>query len=263
MRPSRLPPTEGAITDAELPRYPLQGLPPERARGLTGLAPGEEGGAASLDALLSGALPGIVTSAHRVPDPLSEELEWVALGPGDRRLALVGGGSPHDLPADTTVTVPDERCRALLRAHHPRLRPVGPDGAARHAVVALWQHPGAEARGELLEQDSWLPRAGEGIPVLLRRAGGPGLPEGDPAAMAALRAERAVARAFPGAILCVRGQPFGARLRLQALILSPDGTRAVRGETQGPQDLAEDVARELADLLDARGARLFTPPSPR
>lgn len=217
----------------------------------------------TLEALLSGSSPGIVTDAHRVPDPLPPGVEMVALGPGERRLVLAGGGSLHDLPPGTAVGVPDERCKALLGALHPGLQAVGQGFPARHAVIPLWEKPGAEAQGELLERDSWLPRAGEGIPVLLHRSGSPGMPPADPAAAAVLRAERAVARAFPGSVLCVRGQPFRGGLRLQALLISRDGTRAVRGEAQGPLDRTEEVAGALQDLLEARGARLVAPDAPR
>ena len=237
-RPSPPPRTEGVITDVALPPYPLQALPPERLPELTGMGLGEEGFPATLEALLSGALPGVVTDAHHVPDPLPGGVAEVALGPGERRFALVGGGALADLPAGTPVRVPDTRCGALLRAHHPGLKVADGGSATRYAVVALWQNPGAAAAGELLERDSWLPRAGEGIPVLLHRTGAPGVPSGDPPTEAVLRAERTLAGAFPGADLCVRGQAFGGGVRLQAVLLSPDGTRAVRGETQGPLDLS-------------------------
>lgn len=262
-RPSPPPPTEGVITDAAFPPYPRRALPPEQLPGLTGLGLGEEGAPVPLEALLSGALPGLVTEAHHVPDPLPRGVEVVALGPGERRFALLGGGALGDLPPGTAVRVPDGRCEALLRAHHPTLRVADGNAGAGHAVVALWRDPGAAAAGELLERDSWLPRAGEGIPVLLHRTGAPGVPPGDRATHAVLQAERSLARAFPGAVLCVRGQAFGIGLRLRALLLSPDGIRAVRGETQGPLDRAREVAVELAALLEARGARLVVSPAPR
>lgn len=247
---------EGVITEAR-PRGAGAGVPaPQRAFPAWIPEPGVTEGL-PLGALRSGIVPGLVVSGHLVPDPLPEDLALTVLGPGDRRRVLIGGGALGDLPAGARISVPDVRHAALLRALHPSLLPREGGDDAGHAIVPLWRDPTAEARGDLLDRDSWLPGPGEGIQVLVRRRGEDVPTSEDAPAAAVLAGERALAREFPGSLLSVRGQSFGAGIRFQALIVSSDGRRAVRGEAQGALARPEGVARELATLLERRGARLI------
>lgn len=183
-------------------------------------------------------------------------------GPSERRFVVLGGRSLGHLPAGTPVGVPGPRMAALLRARHPDLVPVPGGDDADVRIVPLWTDPGLESRGELLERDGWLPGPGEGISVVLHRPGDPAAPPSDPAAEAVLRAERALARLLPGPGLSVLGQVYAGRIRLRALVVSPDGRRAVRGEGEGRLDDPEGTAAVVARVLEARGAGLlaFSPP---
>lgn len=261
MRPSRLLPMEGVITELRLGRSGLAVPAPPGGGPAEALGRSREA-VFPLEDLLSGARTGITMSAHLVPDPLPGGVALTVLGPGDRRHVLTGGGFLADLPAGTRVSVPDTRYAALLRALHGSLVPEVGFGGDGHAIVPLWRDPAAEGRGEFLERGSWLPGPGEGITVLLRPCGSPASEPDDPLAAAVLAGERALAREFPGSLLSVRGQSFGGGIRFQALIVSPDGRRAVRGESQGSSDHPESVARELAGLLERRGARLIPVPDP-
>jgi porphobilinogen deaminase len=226
------------------------------------VAPGTDG-TASLEWLLAGRVSHLLCVAEDVPDPLPPGVTMVALGIGDRREVLVGG-SPAlaDLAEGARVAVATPRQRGLLLAHHPGLEPVDPDTVGVPVVRPLWMDPTLEAQGEILEWESWVPAPGQGIPVLLQT--GPGLPPLiSREAQDVLAAERGLARAFPGSLTCARGQTFADGIRLRALLLSPDGRQAVRGEEQGSRDEIEELVARLAATLRARGADRISgfPPS--
>lgn len=250
-------PTEGVITDAPLRAFPLAVLHGVRARELEDFGVADNDVAPDLLAIARGDRGPAVVDAGGLPDPLPQGLGTVVLGVGDRRFVLLGVGTLPELPVRTEVRVPDPRCAAFLRAHHPSLVPVEGDVRATHRIVPLWPDPSLEVRGDVLPRDSWLPAPGQGIPVLVHAAGAPGSPSPDPRAAAVLRAERAVARGCPGGLLSTRAQPFGQGIRIQAVVVSADGRQAVRGEAQGPLADPERVAEKLVALLQARGAGLL------
>jgi hydroxymethylbilane synthase len=80
----------------------------------------------------------------------------------------------------------------------------------------------------------------------------------DPAAAAALTAERALVAALGGGCQT----PIGAlassindyELELIAVVVSPDGSRAVRGEARGQADRAAELGRQVAAQLVEEGA---------
>ncbi len=217
------------------------------------MAPGTDG-VASLEWLLSGQVSHLLCVAEDVPNPVPPGVTMVAVGIGDRREVLVGGtGALADLAEGARVAVATPRQRALLLAHHPGLEPVDPETPGAPAIRPLWTDPTLEGQRELLEWESWVPAPGQGIPVLLHT--GPGSsPLISREAQDVLAAERGLARAFPGSLTCARGQTFGDGIRLRALLLSPDGRQAVRGEEQGSRGEIEEVVARLAATLRARGA---------
>jgi hydroxymethylbilane synthase len=109
-----------------------------------------------------------------------------------------------------------------------------------------------------LEADEMLPAPGQGALGIECRSGDLEVIArlmllADPATAACVRAERAVSRALGGsctlplAAYAIRVQ--GNRLRLRALVASPDGKRVVRQQLEGaaadPEALGEQVAQDL------------------
>jgi len=81
----------------------------------------------------------------------------------------------------------------------------------------------------------------------------------DASTAACVRAERAVSRALGGSCTIPLGayaeeaaSPAGSRLRLRALVASPDGRRVARAEGEG--DDPERLGAEVAERLRALGA---------
>ena len=72
-----------------------------------------------------------------------------------------------------------------------------------------------------------------------------------------MRAERQVNLALGGSCTIPLGayaQIVGGRVRLRALVASPDGRQAVRAEGEDALQAAEALGRRVADLLRERGA---------
>jgi hydroxymethylbilane synthase len=116
--------------------------------------------------------------------------------------------------------------------------------------------------GEALERTAWLPAPGQGALGLLTRAGD----ERARGALAALdhrpsrvavQAERALLAALGGGCqtpIGALGLPWEGGLRLWGLVASTDGTRVVRGDVTGTLGDPDALGRELAVLLERRGA---------
>jgi len=120
---------------------------------------------------------------------------------------------------------------------------------------------GARIRS-LLEVADSLPAAGQGalgIECRADRADVSALLEPliDPATSICVRAERAVNRALGGNCSVPLGayaELDGVRLRVRALVASPDGRRIARAEREGDAGDPERVGDEAAALLRERGA---------
>jgi hydroxymethylbilane synthase len=124
---------------------------------------------------------------------------------------------------------------------------------------------GARIRGTLSVEES-LPAAGQaalGIECLAARAevGALVRPLQDAAASACVRAEREVNRALGGSCTIPLGAyaelaagQAGGRLRLRALVASPDGKRIARAEGEGDAARPEELGLRIAGLLRERGA---------
>ena len=114
---------------------------------------------------------------------------------------------------------------------------------------------------ELLSIDLMLPAAGQGALALETVAGhwvdDLLAPLNDPATAGAVTAERAVLQHLGGGCsvpIAVLGQCRDDRLHVQALVSSPDGSRALRRDISGSRDEALQLGERLAAQLHADGA---------
>ena len=114
---------------------------------------------------------------------------------------------------------------------------------------------------ELLPIDVMLPPAGQGALALETVAGhwvdDLLAPLNDAATAAAVTAERAVLQHLGGGCsvpIAVFGQCHDDRLHVQALVTSPDGSRALHRDISGPRDKAAALGERLAAQLHADGA---------
>jgi hydroxymethylbilane synthase len=239
------------------------------------------------DALLQGAIDLAVHSAKDMSATLPAGLAVAAVLPReDPRDAIVlpaGGPPPHPPGARAawqearlagTIATSSVRRAAQLRAGRPaarfvpvrgnvdtRLRKL--DGGEFDAMVlaaaGLKRLGHADRISLLLAFAECTPAPCQGIVAIETRAGGPAaLPAlNDPAADASFRAERALVAALGGGCQL----PLGAiathdagRLEMQAVVISPDAARAVRGSATGDPARPEELGRRLADELARRGA---------
>ena len=79
----------------------------------------------------------------------------------------------------------------------------------------------------------------------------------DPSSAVAVTAERVFLEVLGGGCqvpIGALGVPYGTKLRLWGLVVSPDGSRLVRGDLTGELTDPEKLGRRLADLLRSRGA---------
>jgi len=213
--------------------------------------------------------PGLALAA--VPE--REDPRDVLIGPEGKR----GPTTMTALPRGSRVGTSSLRRRALARAFRPdwevdnirgnldtRIAKV--DRGEWDAIIvaaAGVRRLGLTARiGEALERTAWLPAPGQGALGLLTRA----QDEATRSALDALdhrpsriavQAERAVLAALGGGCqtpIGALGLPWEGGLRLWGLVASTDGTRVVRGDLTGTLDDHEALGRELARLLESRGA---------
>jgi hydroxymethylbilane synthase len=176
----------------------------------------------------------------------------------------------EDLPEGSAVGTSSLRRAAQIAERHPRLeirmlrgnvetRIAKLDRGEYDAIVlaaAGLMRLGLEARIRArLEVSESLPAAGQGalgIECLEARKEVASLlgPLSDPGSAACVLAERAVSRSLGGSCTLPLGayaERSGARLRLRALIASPDGRRVLRAEAEGedPERLGAQVAQAL------------------
>ncbi len=228
--------------------------------------------------LLDGSLDLAVHSLKDLPVALPDGLV-IAAHPerADPRDALVSDAAEDlaGLPAGAVVLTGALRRRAQILLHRPDLRVeplrgnvdtrlrkwreqnaggviLAAAGLSRLGLTDLPTHP--------ISPDVLIPAPCQGILALEVRAGGPAEPlvralDHSPTALAA-RAERLVVAAFGGDCtlpLAAWVRPEGGGFRLTALLATPDGTLAARGESTGadPEALAEAcVSAMRADGAD-------------
>jgi hydroxymethylbilane synthase len=182
-----------------------------------------------------------------------------------------------ELPAGAVLGTSSLRRQAQIAACHPGLeiRPLRGNVETRiakldrgdYAAIVLaaagLKRLGLEARmRDTLSVEECLPAAGQaalGIECLAAREDvlAAAAPLQDAAASACVRAERAVNRALGGSCTIPLGayaEQMGNRLRLRALVASPDGRRIARAEGEGAAAQPEELGLRVAGLLRERGA---------
>jgi hydroxymethylbilane synthase len=229
------------------------------------------------EALLDGRANLAVHSLKDLPTELPEGLALAAVPVReDPRDALVGKRMA-ELAAGAKVGASSLRRAAQLRRLRPgvlvepvrgnldtRLRKLeeGRYDAILLAAAGLKRLGWGGRISEILEPETMCPAVGQGALAVETRTSGEGMDAcralDHPATHAAVAAERSVLRALGGGCQT----PIGAhamardgRLRVLAIVASPDGSELVRGETEGPAADAERLGRELAERLLERGAR--------
>ncbi|MBO9534295.1 MAG: hydroxymethylbilane synthase [Solirubrobacteraceae bacterium] len=228
-------------------------------------------------ALVDGEIDLAVHSAKDVPGVLADGIALVAALPReDPRDALVGADSIAALPQGARVGTSSLRRAGQLLALRPdlqilplrgnvdtRLRKLA-DGEVDAAVLAkaglvrLGHGSVGVPLGELV------PAPGQGIVALTGRVGdvqaaAAAMLINDPAALTALRAERAIGVALGADCTTAIGahaRPLGdARIELEVLVTAPDGSRHLRDLVDGPIEAPELLAASSAERLGAAGVR--------
>ncbi len=229
------------------------------------------------EALLEGRADLAVHSLKDLPTELPEGLVLAAIPGREDPRDAVAGRPLAALPAGARVGTSSLRRAALLRKLRPdlvvesvrgnldtRLRKLdeGRYDAILLAAAGLKRLGWEQRIAEILPVDIICPAVGQGALAIETLTSGAGrdacaaLDDAD--ARAAVAAERAVLAALGGGCQV----PIGAhaevrdgRLRLFAVVASPDGAETIRAEAEGAPDAAEELGRALgADLLE-RGAR--------
>ena len=230
------------------------------------------------EALVRGSIDLAVHSLKDVPSILPSGLTLTAIPEReDVRDALVGrrladlaegavvGTSSLRRGAQLRALRPDVRIETLRGNLDTRLRKLdaGQYDAIVLAAAGLRRLGWADRITELVPVEVLCPAAGQGaLAVETRDDGGHAarlcgqLNHAD--SRAAVTAERAALATLGGSCQV----PIGAyaevregRLRLRAVVITPDGTRAVRGEESGPASAAEAVGHALGERLLRAGAR--------
>ncbi|HEV2975848.1 MAG TPA: hydroxymethylbilane synthase [Solirubrobacteraceae bacterium] len=224
-------------------------------------------------ALLSGAIDAAVHSAKDVPGVLADGLALVAAPPRAAAAdVLCGAASLHALAPGARVGTSSVRRIAQLRAARPELEPVAMHGnvdtrlrklargeldAIVLARAGLQRLAREDAIGAVLDPARFVPAPGQGTLALQARADDDATHRaleavGDPASLACLLAERALARALDASCDTPLGAYAlidGGRMRMRAWVGLPDGSEWIGDELEGdagePHALAEDVARRL------------------
>jgi hydroxymethylbilane synthase len=232
------------------------------------------------EALLDGRADLAVHSLKDLPTELPEGLTLAAVPQReDARDALVGKRLA-DLPSGARVGTSSLRRAAQLRRLRPdlkvepvrgnldtRLRKVdeGQYDAIMLAAAGLKRLGWGARIAEILEPERMCPAVGQGALAIETRAGAAGgnayaacAALDHPATHAAVMAERGVLGALGGGCQV----PIGAhatvadgRLRLLAVVISPDGAELVRAEAEGAVGEAAELGRKLGAELLNRGAR--------
>jgi hydroxymethylbilane synthase len=179
--------------------------------------------------------------------------------------ARIGTGSPRRA-AQLLGMRADLRCVPIRGNAGTRLAKVGSGelDAVVLACAGLARIGHAGAITQVFETDEMLPAPGQGALAVECRAAGSGQPEleallgavSDPATMAAVTAERSLLAALEaGCHAPVGAYAVGAsELRMQAAVMSGDGSRVLRAHGVAPAGEAWRFGRDLAAELLRSGA---------
>jgi len=229
------------------------------------------------EALLDGRADLAVHSMKDLPTELPEGLVLSAVPEREDPRDAVVGKRLADLPRGAKVGTSSLRRAAQLRGLRPDLRVESVRGnldtrlrkldegqydAILLAAAGLKRLGWGERIAEILPAEVMCSAVGQGALAIETRAHGAGfdacavLDHG--ATHAAVAAERGVLEALGGGCQV----PIGAyatvkdgRLRVSAMVASPDGGEVVRAEAEGSAAEAESIGRGLGAELLARGAR--------
>lgn len=231
------------------------------------------------EALLRGEIEVAVHSMKDMPTDLPDGLHISAVPPrAEVRDAFVGkdGRRLTQIDGPRRIGTSSLRRQAQLRAFSGMLQVCDLRGNVDTRLRKLRQGDvdgvvlaaaGLERLGlaseitELLPIDVMLPPAGQGALALETVAGhwvdALLAPLNDSATASAVAAERAVLQYLGGGCsvpIAVLSQCQNEHLHVQALVSSPDGSRALRREISGPVDQAVALGERLAAQLHADGA---------
>ena len=218
-----------------------------------------------------------VHSLKDLPTELPRNLVLAAIPAREDPRDAIVGRRLADLPVGARVGTSSLRRSAQLRQLRPdfeiesirgnldtRLRKLdeGRYDAIVLAAAGLKRLGWSDRIAELLPPEIMCSAVGQGALAIETRDEGPGRDAcaalDNPTTRAAVIAERAVLAALGGGCQVPIGAyatVAGERLRMVAVVASPDGTELVRGEAEGPAAEATRLGSALgADLL-ARGAR--------
>jgi len=229
------------------------------------------------EALLEGRVDLAVHSLKDLPTELPRGLTIAAIAEREDPRDAVVGARLGDLPGGARVGTSSLRRTAQLKALRPdliieplrgnldtRLRKL--EEGRYDAIVAACaglKRLGWEQRiAEVLEPRVMCPAVGQGaLAVETREDGGSAWSVcrrlDDPAARAAVTAERAVLRALGGGCqvpLGACGRVADGILHLEAVVAAPDGSRLIRLEESGPAAEAERIGMRVGRRLLEAGA---------
>ncbi|HEY3171615.1 MAG TPA: hydroxymethylbilane synthase [Thermoanaerobaculia bacterium] len=232
------------------------------------------------EALLDGRIDLGIHSAKDLPSRLSEGLELAAVLPREDPSDVVvtrDGGTLRVLPAGSRVGTSSPRRRAQILSARPDLEVAEARGnvdtrirrlregrwdAIVLARAGLMRLGRLDDASEVLPASWMLPAIGQGALAVVARTDEGSLRElvagiDHPPSHREVRAERAVLDLLEaGCRAPVAGlaRTEGGRMLLEAAVFSPDGSRTLREEAEGIAERPEDLGREVARRLLARGA---------
>jgi hydroxymethylbilane synthase len=238
------------------------------------------------EALLAGEVDLAVHSLKDLPSGPAAGVALAAVPPRDDprdALAARDGAKLADLPPGASIGTGSPRRAAQLLALRGDLRcvPIRGNAGTRLAKVTdgeldavVLAYAGLARLGllgavtQVFEPDEMLPAPGQGALAVECRAAEPGLAAllaavTDPVSVAAVTAERSLLEALEAGC----SAPIGAyaagtdTLRMQAVVISPDGSRALRAQGVAAAVGAGQLGRDLAaELLRAGASDLMRVP---
>jgi hydroxymethylbilane synthase len=229
------------------------------------------------EALLEGQADLAVHSLKDLPTELPGGLVLAAVPAREDPRDAIVGKRLKDLPSGARVGTSSLRRASQLRKFRPdlkiesvrgnldtRLRKLdeGRYDAIVLAAAGLKRLGWSERIAELLPPEIMCSAVGQGALAIETRAEGAGREActalNHQATRAAVTAERGVLAALGGGCQVPIGayaETEGARLRVNAVVASPDGSEIVRGSAEGPCSDADRIGRDLGAELLNRGAR--------